>query len=120
MLTISQVQTDEEITTVREIMHEYIKWAFSLDGRAPDAPTWTGIDDELKTLPGVYAPPTGCLLLATFDGKPAGHVCFKGHDADTCELKRLYVRPEFRGKNIGSHLVGKLLEQARQSPVISI
>lgn len=54
--------------------------------------------EELATLPGVYAPPTGRLLLARQDGQPAGCICLKGHDATTSELKRLYVNPTFRGQ----------------------
>jgi predicted N-acetyltransferase YhbS len=49
------------------------------------------------------------------DGQPAGCVCLKGHDATTCELKRLYVRPTFRGQNIGQQLVKMLVEEALQS-----
>ena len=49
------------------------------------------------------------------DGQPAGCVCLKGHDAITAELKRLYVRPAFRGQNIGWQLVNVLLDEARQS-----
>jgi GNAT superfamily N-acetyltransferase len=49
------------------------------------------------------------------DGQPAGCVSLKGHDATTSELKRLYVRPSYRGQKVGQRLVKMLVEEARQS-----
>jgi len=115
MLTISQVNSEAEIVAVRELMREYATWAFTLVPGSNKAPAWEGFDEELATLPGIYAPPAGRLLLAMQDGQPAGCVCLKGHDATTSELKRLYVRPTFRGQNIGQQLVKMLIEEARQS-----
>jgi GNAT superfamily N-acetyltransferase len=115
MLTISQVNSEAEIVAVRELMREYATWAFTLVPDSNKAPAWEGFDEELATLPGVYAPPTGRLLLAMQDEQPAGCVCLKGHDATTSELKRLYVRPSFRGQNIGQQLVKMLVEEAGQS-----
>ena len=76
-------------------------------------PTFDGFEEELATLPGIYAPPTGRLLLAAVDGRPAGCVALKGHDGGTGELKRLYVRPTFRGQAIGQRLVRALIAEAR-------
>jgi len=115
MLTISQANSEDEIVAVRELMREYAAWAFTLVPGSDQAPAWKGFDEELATLPGVYAPPAGRLLLAMQDGQPAGCVCLKAHDATTSELKRLYVRPTFRGQNIGLQLVKLLKEEARQS-----
>ncbi len=116
MLTISQVNSEAEIAAVRELMREYATWAFTLVPGSDKTPAWEGFDKELATLPGVYAPPEGGrLLLATQDGHPAGCVCLKGHDATTSELKRLYVRPSFRGQKIGLELVKMLVKEAGQS-----
>lgn len=115
MLTISQVQTEAQIVAIRELLREYTTWAFALTTDSDQAPTFQGIDDELMTLPGVYNPPAGRLLLAMQDGQPAGCIGLKGHDATTCELKRLYVRPTFRGLHIGWQLVNRLVNEARQS-----
>jgi GNAT superfamily N-acetyltransferase len=115
MLTISQANSEAEILAVQELMREYATWAFTLVPGSDKSPAWEGFDKELATLPGVYAPPAGRLLLAMQDGQPAGCVCLKGHDATTSELKRLYVRPTFRGQNIGQQLVKMLVEEARQS-----
>ncbi len=115
MLTISQVNSEAEITAAQELLREYSRWAFSIVPGSDESPAFEGFDAELASLPGIYAPPAGRLLLAMYDGQPAGCVCLKGHDATTSELKRLYVRPTFRGQNIGQHLVKMLIEEARQS-----
>ncbi len=115
MTKISQVESVEQIIAVRELMHEYLDWIFTLAVGHEGAPTFNGLEDELMTLPGIYVPPRGRLLLATQDEQPAGCVCLKGHDSATCELKRLYVRPAFRGLKIGWQLVNFLLGEARQS-----
>ncbi len=98
MLTISQANLETEIAAVRDLMREYATWAFSIVPGSDESPAWEGFDAELATLPGVYAPPAGRLLLAMQDGQPAGCVCLKGHNATTSELKRLYVRPPFEDK----------------------
>jgi putative acetyltransferase len=115
VLTISQANSEADIAAVRELMREYATWAFTLVAGSHQAPAWEGFDEELAGLPGVYAPPAGRLLLAQLDGQPAGCVCLKGHDAATSELKRLYVRPSFRGHNLGQHLVKRLVAEAQQA-----
>ena len=114
MLAISQVSTPSEIKSVQELLREYTAWAFTLTAGSDQAPTFHGLEQELATLPGIYAPPTGCLLLAMQDGQSAGCIALKGHDATTGELKRLYVRPAFRGRNIGRQLVMALIAEARK------
>jgi GNAT superfamily N-acetyltransferase len=96
-------------------MREYSTWAFSIVPGSDKSQAFEGFEVELATLPGVYAPPAGRLLFAMQDGQPAGCVCLKGHDDATSELKRLYVRPTFRGQNIGQQLVKMLVKEARQS-----
>ena len=115
MLGISQVKTDAQITAAQELFREYTAWAFTLTAGSDQAPTFQGLEEELATLPGVYAPPAGRLLLAMQAGQPAGCICLKGHNATTCELKRLYVRPTFRGLHIGWQLVNRLVKEARQA-----
>lgn len=115
MLTIAQAHSQTEIAAVQGLMREYATWAFALVPGSDNAPAWKGFDEELATLPGVYAPPAGRLLLAMQDGQPAGCVCLKAHDATISELKRLYVSPTHRGQDIGRQLVKMLVEEARQS-----
>ena len=72
-----------------------------------------GFDEELRTLPGIYAPPRGRLLLAMEGDAPAGCVGLHEWDAQIAEMKRLYVRPAFRGRGLGRILTDAALADAR-------
>ena len=61
----------------------------------------------------MYGPPSGALLLGEIDAAPAGCVAVRNLDPTTCELKRLYVRPQHRGHNLGRRLAESALEIAR-------
>src|SRR5436189_1023190 len=63
---------------LQELLREYTAWVFTLTADSDQAPTFLGLEQELATLPGIYAPPTGCLLLAMQDGLPAGCIALKG------------------------------------------
>ena len=70
-------------------------------------------DADLMSLPGKYAPPEGCVLLADRDGKIEGCVAFRKVSVEICEMKRLYVRPHARGSGLGHDLVSRLIAEAR-------
>ena len=69
---------------------------------------------ELTNLPGDYAPPDGGLLLAYYEGQPAGCVAWHKLADDICEMKRLYVRPVCHGLRLGRCLVEAVIAEARQ------
>jgi putative acetyltransferase len=99
-------ESPEQISTVRELFLEYAQsLGFSL--------CFQGFDKELAELPGDYAPPEGRLLLADIGGEVAGCVALHKIDNDTCEMKRLYVRPQFRGKGLGKALAEHIIREAR-------
>jgi putative acetyltransferase len=106
-LQIVQADSHEQIGQVRELFLEYAQsLGFSL--------CFQNFDRELAALPGDYIPPSGCLLLATYDGKPAGCVALHKLEDDICEMKRLYLRPQFRGRRLGRALADRVIAEARQ------
>jgi ribosomal protein S18 acetylase RimI-like enzyme len=102
-----QVESPEQIAAIRELFLEYAQsLGFSL--------CFQSFDKELAELPGNYAAPEGRLLLATCEGQSAGCVALHKLDHEICEMKRLYVRPEFRGKGLGKILAERIIGEAHQ------
>lgn len=102
-----QAESSDDIAHARELFLEYAQsLGFSL--------CFQNFDQELASLPGIYAPPEGRLLLAEYAGQLAACVALHKLDADICEMKRLYLRPQFRGKGLGRILADRILAEARQ------
>lgn len=70
-------------------------------------------DEEIMHLQQKYGIPYGRLYLAYYDEKLAGCIGLRKIDDERCEMKRLYVRPEFRGKHIGKQLIHKIIADAK-------
>jgi putative acetyltransferase len=70
-------------------------------------------EQEVASLPGAYAPPRGCLLLAEMDDGFGGCVAVRALQGRTCEMKRLYVEPAFRGTGAGRGLVMAAMDMAK-------
>ncbi|KAF1044849.1 GNAT family N-acetyltransferase [Xylophilus sp.] len=107
----------EHWEAVRAIFREYAgTLTVSLD--------FQDFEEELRTLPGEYAPPRGTLLLASVDGEIAGCCALRPADnvdyADACEMKRLYVRRAFRGFGLGRQLAEAALDAARRAGYDSV
>lgn len=105
-LAIVQAKSPAQIAQARELFLEYAQsLGFSL--------CFQNFDRELAGLPGDYGPPDGSLLLAEYNGEPAGCVALHRLDTEICEMKRLYLRPGFRRKGAGRALAETVIAQAR-------
>jgi GNAT superfamily N-acetyltransferase len=105
-LSITHAQSPAQIAQARELFLEYAEsLGFSL--------CFQSFDKELAELPGDYAPPDGRLLLAEYEGQLAGCVALHKLELKTCEMKRLYLRPQFRGKGVGRRLAETVISEAR-------
>lgn len=104
--------TPEQNTQLRAIFLEYAQ-SLNVDL------CFQGFDEELASLPGDYAEPRGALWLAVVDGAVAGCCALRPLDAsdypNAAEMKRLYVRPAFRGLGLGRMLSEAILDAARQA-----
>src|SRR5215218_7244629 len=103
---LTRAETDEQVEEARTLFKEY--------------EAATGVDlcfqnfgHELATLPGDYAPPAGRLILACEGEEAAGCVALRKVDDAVCEMKRLYLRPAFRGTGLGRTLAVRIIEEAR-------
>lgn len=113
MLSFVQAESAEQFERVRELWREYAGWL------AVDL-CFQNFEQELDELPGRYAPPAGRLLLAMSDGKLAGCIALRRIGEGICEMKRLYVRPGFRGQGIGRKLTTLLIKEARSEGYASM
>ena len=112
MIKIFQAETPEHIKNARKLFREYEMWL--------DVDLCFQSFEELENLPGKYSAPEGGLFLATVDGKVAGCIAFRKIDDETCEMKRLFVREDFRGFGLGRKLIEKLFEKARDERYLSV
>jgi putative acetyltransferase len=107
-LQIIPASSSAQIAQARELFLEYAaSLGFSL--------CFQNFDQELEGLPGEYALPEGRLLLAEYEGQLAGCVALHKVEPGICEMKRLYLRPQFRGKGLGRTLAEHLIAEARQA-----
>lgn len=104
--TFTQVQTPAQIKLARELFREYQR-SIGVDLCFQD------FDREVAGLPGEYAPPEGRLLLCYHNDSLAGCVALRKIDGSTCEMKRLFVRPSFRGSHLGRRLAEAIILEAR-------
>jgi putative acetyltransferase len=106
VIRIVRAESKKDMNQVRELFREYAEsLGFDLH--------FQYFKKEMAELPGDYTPPSGRLLLFIHDSKIAGCVALRSLGEGVCEMKRLYVRPEFRGKGIGKMLTLEIIKEAR-------
>lgn len=107
---ISPPRSPADNEAIKALMREYAgSLGFSL--------AYQDFEAELADFPGKYAGPDGALLLATADGEAAGIVALRKLDATTCEMKRLYVRPAFRGRRTAD---GRSIGRALAEDIVAV
>lgn len=107
MMVVRAVDTADDLERTKALFLEYAaSLGFELD--------FQNFDEELAGLPGEYAHPSGRLLLAVEEDKVVGCVALRKIDTDLCEMKRLYVRPHYRGCGVGRALAVSITEEARR------
>jgi ribosomal protein S18 acetylase RimI-like enzyme len=105
-IEIVHAEAGQALREARDLILEYgSSLGFNLDFQC--------FDNEIEALPGEYAPPSGCLLIARVAGSTAGCVAVRKLDGEVCEMKRMYVRPAFRGQGVGRALALEALKDAR-------
>jgi len=105
-MKIVQAETSDQIKQARELFREYEAW-LGLDL------CFQNFEKELAELPGRYAPPTGRLLLGFEKDELAGCVALRKLTDDVCEMKRLFIRPDFHGRGLGRKLAERIINEAR-------
>jgi putative acetyltransferase len=118
-VNISTPSIPEELDEVRTLMRAFNAWHrarhpqdLALIDSYFDA---NAFEHELASLPGKYAPPHGALLLATVDGAAAGCVALRRIDDDACEMKRMFVYPQFHGRGLGKALANAVVQAGRDA-----
>lgn len=112
-LTIERLTSINELPIIRAMFQEYA------DSLGLDL-AFQNFSQELADLPGNYSPPSGCILLATVDGRPAGCVALRPQGDGVCEMKRLYVRSQHRGLGLGRKLAVQVIQEARNLGYVRI
>jgi GNAT superfamily N-acetyltransferase len=107
MIDLIHVESEPGLTEIRNLFREYQRYlGFDL--------CFQGFERELAQLPGEYAAPDGRLILCEFEGAPAGCIALKPIGTAVCEMKRLFVRSDFRGHGLGRRLSMYVIEEARR------
>lgn len=113
-MSIELVEAYTHKDEVKALFNEYTQMLIDGDNSFKDYLELQKYDHELEDLEDKYGLPYGRLYLVFYDGVLAGCIGLRKIDSENCEMKRLYVKPQFRGKKIASFLVKHIIEEARK------
>ena len=117
MLKIYPVETVKDFEVIKQLFTEYANYIFELFN-PHSLPLAQRLSkkaiNEANNLPGEYVLPKGCLLLAEYKNEIAGCIAISEIEDDLCELKRLYVKPQYRRMGIGRKLAEAIIKKAAQ------
>ena len=106
MTEITQAITEQQVADARALFREYEAWlGMSL--------CFQNFEEEVASLPGKYAPPSGRLYVAYDAREPIGCIALRGIEPGICEMKRLFLRDAARGKGVGVRLIEQVISDAR-------
>jgi GNAT superfamily N-acetyltransferase len=113
MINVYQASTDQDLADIREMFWEYLQWANARINEEfnVDFDIETILEEDMQDIKKFY-PPNGRLLLVKEDDQVTGLACMRKIRDDIGEIKRMYVREEFRGKGLGKLLLEELLIEA--------
>lgn len=107
MLRLTQATTYRDLEQARELFKEY-------EASLGVSLCFQNFAEEVANLPGEYAPPRGRLLLLREFDQIVGCVAMRPAGSTTCEMKRLFLRPAYRGRGLGRVLVEAIIEEAQK------
>lgn len=113
-MQIQLVRAYDRENEIKALFSEYTDMLIAGDSRFAGYLGIQNYDEELAHLEHKYGEPEGRLYIALVDGRTAGCIALRRIDDARCEMKRLYVRPEFRGVHLGELLARKIIEDARE------
>ena len=99
---------------ILNLLTEYTKMLCSNQNNSIEILKSQNYDEEIKNLEKKYGRPHGRLYIVFCDEKPAGCIALKKLDNERCEMKRLYIKPEFRGNNLGNKLIEKIIDEGKE------
>jgi ribosomal protein S18 acetylase RimI-like enzyme len=108
VVRLTHIQSGPALDEIRSLFLEYARGLhFDL--------CFQNFDEELAALPGPYSMPSGRLFLCEVNERAAACIALKPLEPGVCEMKRLYVRPEFRGRHLGLMLARHIVNEGRQA-----
>ena len=110
-MKIRETVSNADLEQIKKMFRQYFTWITD-DNKINMS--YQGIETELDSLPGKFSSPEGCLLIAEVDDHPVGCVALRSFEPGTCEMKRLFVKPEFRSKGVGMALAKRVITEAKK------